>query len=57
MFEPRIDHDLITLGLFQEQELYFFHELSPGSAFFQPKGAHIYNTLANFLKVSILTLR
>lgn len=36
--------------LFQEQELFFFHELSPGSCFFQPRGAHIYNTLVNFIK-------
>ncbi|XP_052794807.1 threonine--tRNA ligase 1, cytoplasmic-like isoform X2 [Mya arenaria] len=33
-----------------EQELFFFHELSPGSCFFMPKGAHIYNTLMNFCK-------
>merc|ERR1711894_578897 len=26
-----------------QQDLFFFHELSPGSCFFQPKGAHIYN--------------
>lgn len=34
----------------KEQELFFFHELSPGSCFFQPRGAHIYNTLINFIK-------
>jgi len=34
----------------REQELYFFHELSPGSCFFQPKGAHIYNTLVGFIR-------
>ncbi|XP_037883178.1 threonine--tRNA ligase 1, cytoplasmic isoform X1 [Glossina fuscipes] len=34
----------------REQELFFFHELSPGSCFFQPRGAHIYNTLMNFIK-------
>nr|XP_022920739.1 threonine--tRNA ligase, cytoplasmic isoform X1 [Onthophagus taurus] len=34
----------------REQELFFFHELSPGSCFFQPRGAHIYNTLINFIK-------
>lgn len=33
-----------------EQELFFFHESSPGSCFFQPKGAYIYNTLLNFIK-------
>lgn len=34
----------------REQELFFFHELSPGSCFFQPRGAHIYNTLVDFIK-------
>lgn len=34
----------------QEQELFFFHELSPGSCFFLPRGAHIYNTLIDFIK-------
>ncbi|KAJ3415681.1 threonyl-tRNA synthetase [Chytridiales sp. JEL 0842] len=28
-----------------EQELFFFHELSPGSCFFLPNGTRIYNTL------------
>ncbi|KAI9343491.1 hypothetical protein BDR26DRAFT_933041 [Obelidium mucronatum] len=28
-----------------EQELYFFHELSPGTAFWQPNGAIVYNNL------------
>ncbi|KAJ3103447.1 threonyl-tRNA synthetase [Phlyctochytrium bullatum] len=30
-----------------EQELFFFHELSPGSCFFLPHGARIYNTIGN----------
>lgn len=34
----------------REQDLFFFHELSPGSCFFLPKGAHIYNTLMDFIK-------
>ncbi|VDN07969.1 unnamed protein product [Thelazia callipaeda] len=34
----------------RDQELYFFHPLSPGSAFWYPKGAHIYNTLCNFIR-------
>jgi len=33
-----------------QQDLFFFHELSPGSCFFQPKGAHIYNKLVSFIK-------
>ena len=34
----------------KDQDLFFFSELSPGSAFFQPKGAIVYNELLNFLK-------
>ncbi|RUP48070.1 hypothetical protein BC936DRAFT_145000, partial [Jimgerdemannia flammicorona] len=34
----------------KEQELFFFHELSPGSCFFLPHGARIYNTLIDFIK-------
>jgi len=34
----------------REQELFFFHELSPGSCFFLPHGARIYNTLTDFIK-------
>uniref|UniRef100_A0A7N8X5K3 threonine--tRNA ligase n=1 Tax=Mastacembelus armatus TaxID=205130 RepID=A0A7N8X5K3_9TELE len=33
-----------------DQELYFFNDISPGSCFFLPKGAHIYNTLTDFIK-------
>lgn len=32
------------------QELFMFHELSPGSAFFLPMGMRIYNTLIDFIK-------
>ena len=34
----------------REQELFFFHELSPGSCFWLPHGARIYNTLVEFIK-------
>ena len=34
----------------KEQGLFFFHHLSPGSCFFTPRGAHIYNSLINFIK-------
>lgn len=34
----------------KEQELFFFHPLSPGSAFFEPAGARIYNTLMQFIR-------
>ena len=41
---------LLFLFLYQDHELFFFHELSPGSCFFLPKGAYIYNSLINFIK-------
>ncbi|XP_030321125.1 threonine--tRNA ligase, mitochondrial [Calypte anna] len=34
----------------REQELFFFHKLSPGSCFFLPRGAHIYNSLVEFIR-------
>ncbi|XP_056401329.1 threonine--tRNA ligase 1, cytoplasmic isoform X2 [Hyla sarda] len=34
----------------RDQELFFFHELSPGSCFFLPKGAYIYNQLISFIR-------
>lgn len=34
----------------KEQELFFFHEYSPGSCFFLPHGMIIYNTLLSYLK-------
>ncbi|XP_074422432.1 threonine--tRNA ligase, mitochondrial isoform X1 [Larus michahellis] len=34
----------------REQELFFFHKLSPGSCFFLPRGAHVYNTLIDFIR-------
>ena len=34
----------------KDQELFFFNELSTGSAFWLPHGARIYNTLLEFLK-------
>jgi threonyl-tRNA synthetase len=34
----------------REQDLFFFHELSPGSAFWLPHGMRIYNTLQNFIR-------
>jgi len=40
------DHRLIG----KNQELFFFHPLSPGSAFFLPHGARIYNRLIEFLR-------
>mmetsp|Transcript_20414 Transcript_20414/g.25351 ORF Transcript_20414/g.25351 Transcript_20414/m.25351 type:complete len:709 (-) Transcript_20414:354-2480(-) len=32
------------------QQLFFFDALSPGSAFFEPRGARIYNTLIQFIR-------
>lgn len=34
----------------KDQELYFFHELSPGSAMWLPHGTRIYNTIMAFLR-------
>ena len=34
----------------REQELFMFHDLSPGSCFWLPHGARIYNTLMDFIK-------
>lgn len=34
----------------RDQQLFFFHELSPGSCFFLPHGARIYNKLVEFLR-------
>eukprot|EP00286_Rhodomonas_abbreviata_P023657 CAMPEP_0181315692 /NCGR_PEP_ID=MMETSP1101-20121128/15509_1 /TAXON_ID=46948 /ORGANISM="Rhodomonas abbreviata, Strain Caron Lab Isolate" /LENGTH=691 /DNA_ID=CAMNT_0023422913 /DNA_START=22 /DNA_END=2097 /DNA_ORIENTATION=+ len=33
-----------------QQELFFFHELSPGSAFWLPHGTRIYNKLCEFIR-------
>jgi len=40
------DHRVIG----KDQELFFFHPYSPGSAFFLPHGTRIYNKLLEFLK-------
>mmetsp|Transcript_16660 Transcript_16660/g.40841 ORF Transcript_16660/g.40841 Transcript_16660/m.40841 type:complete len:725 (+) Transcript_16660:212-2386(+) len=40
------DHRLIGMN----QELFFFNTLSPGSCFFLPDGAKIYNTLISFIR-------
>ncbi|KAM0687061.1 Threonine--tRNA ligase 2 [Conglomerata obtusa] len=37
-----------------ENNLFFFNELSPGSCFFLPKGAFMYNTLISYLKEEYL---
>lgn len=34
----------------RDQELFFFHEMSPGSAMWLPHGTRIYNTLMSFLR-------
>ncbi|CAM6092657.1 unnamed protein product [Calypogeia fissa] len=34
----------------KDQELFFFHPLSPGSCFFLPYGTRIYNKLMNFIR-------
>ena len=51
-YQDRIEEakkrDHRTIGV--KQELFFFHELSPGSAFFLPKGAHIHKKLVEFIR-------
>ncbi|XXG79469.1 hypothetical protein AAC387_Pa09g0526 [Persea americana] len=42
----KYDHRILG----QNQELFFFHPLSPGSCFFLPHGARIYNKLMEFIK-------
>jgi len=44
------DHRLIG----QKQELFMFHELSPGSCFFFPRGARIYNNLIEMIRKQYL---
>lgn len=39
----------------QEQELFFFNELSPGSCFWLPHGTRIYNALVELIRVSTWT--
>jgi threonyl-tRNA synthetase len=34
----------------RDQDLFFFHNMSPGSAFWYPKGAYIFNALVNCIK-------
>jgi threonyl-tRNA synthetase len=46
--EEAAKRDHRKLGI--QQELFFFNELSPGSAFFLPHGMIIYNTLMSFLR-------
>lgn len=48
MQEEAAKRDHRKLGI--DQELYFFNSLSPGSAFWYPKGALIYNTLVEFIR-------
>uniref|UniRef100_A0A5F8AQ70 threonine--tRNA ligase n=1 Tax=Macaca mulatta TaxID=9544 RepID=A0A5F8AQ70_MACMU len=49
---PHVRHTgkIKTIKIFKEQELFFFHDLSPGSCFFLPRGAFIYNTLMDFIR-------
>lgn len=51
-YEHRVEEarkrDHRTVGT--QQELFFFHHLSPGSCFFLPHGARIYNSLVTYIK-------
>lgn len=48
MLEEAAKRDHRKIG--QEQELFFFHQMSPGSAFFLPHGMVIYNALQSFIR-------
>ncbi|XP_068641015.1 threonine--tRNA ligase, mitochondrial 1 [Aristolochia californica] len=48
MLEEAKKRDHRILG--QNQELFFFHPLSPGSCFFLPHGTRIYNKLMDFIR-------
>jgi threonyl-tRNA synthetase len=48
MVEEAKKRDHRVLGT--KQELFFFHELSPGSCFFLPHGTRIYNRLMEYIK-------
>lgn len=48
MLEEAAKRDHRKIG--KEQQLFFFHELSPGSCFFLPHGTRIYNTLVESLR-------
>ncbi len=52
MVEEAKKRDHRALGT--KQELFFFHELSPGSCFFMPHGARIYNKLADHIRSQYL---
>eukprot|EP00043_Microstomoeca_roanoka_P007812 m.75552 g.75552 ORF g.75552 m.75552 type:complete len:731 (-) comp13989_c0_seq1:47-2239(-) len=38
----------------KDQQLFFFDDLSPGSCFFEPRGARIYRTLMDFMRSEYL---
>ncbi|XP_030043425.1 threonine--tRNA ligase, mitochondrial [Microcaecilia unicolor] len=46
--EEASSQDHRTIG--KAQELFFFHDMSPGSCFFLPRGTQIYTTLMDFIK-------
>jgi threonyl-tRNA synthetase len=48
MMTEREKRDHRNIG--KEQELFFFHPLSPGSCFFLPRGTKIYNKLNEFIR-------
>ena len=47
---PSNAHHLLALLISALQELFFFHPLSPGSCFFLPHGARIYNAMVEFIR-------
>lgn len=47
---PSNAHHLLALLISALQELFFFHPLSPGSCFFLPHGARIYNAMVEYMR-------
>ncbi|KAK3620384.1 threonyl-tRNA synthetase [Elasticomyces elasticus] len=48
LLEEAAKRDHRKIGV--EQELFFFHQMSPGSAFFLPNGMVIYNALQSYIR-------
>ena len=48
--EEQINEIPLNIKIATDQELFFFHEYSPGSCYWLPNGTKIYNKLMNFMK-------
>ena len=48
LIEEAAKRDHRVIG--KQQDLFHFHQLSPGAAFFYPHGTKVYNRLVNFMR-------